>query len=83
MASSEKLEQLILWHDNNIVITVENCGFTLCQDDTNALLPYRWLELDTGQKFAELEGWHYRYKIGNWWKHGWETIYEETFYYEG
>jgi hypothetical protein len=75
-----KPSQVILWHDNNIVLTIENCDVTLCVDDTNAILPYRWLELETGQKFAELDGWHYRILIDGNWATGWETVYEETYF---
>jgi hypothetical protein len=48
----------------------------LLDDDTNPILPYRWIELETGQRFAELEGWHYRLKYGNEWITGWENFYE-------
>jgi hypothetical protein len=75
----KKPTEVVLWHDNNIVLNIENCDVTLCQDDTNPFLPYRWLELETGQKFAELDGWHYRIKMDEYWSTGWETIFEETY----
>jgi hypothetical protein len=40
-------------------------------------LPYRWLELETGQKFAELDGWHYRLRYDKTWIIGWEEVYEK------
>ena len=72
-----KLKELILWHDNNIHITVENCNFDLCYDDTKSPFIYRWVELETGQKFAELDGWHYKvvYTDGSSGA-GWERYYE-------
>jgi len=71
-----KPDQIVLWHDNDIVLTIENCYVMLLDDDTNPILPYRWIELETGQRFAELEGWHYRLKYGNEWITGWENFYE-------
>jgi len=72
-----KPKQVVLWHDNDIVLTIENCDVTLCIDNTDPILPYRWLELETGQKFAELDGWHYRLRYDKTWIIGWEEVYEK------
>lgn len=70
--------KVILWHDKNTILTIENCDVTLYTDDTDPMLPYRWLELDDlGQKFAELDGWHYRIQYGKTWVSGWEEYYED------
>jgi len=71
-----KPDKVILWHDNNIVLTIDNCDVTLFTDDTSGMFPYRWIELETGQKFAELDGWHYRIQYGQSWVTGWEEYYE-------
>ncbi len=73
----KKPSEIVLWHDDNIVLTIENCDVTLYEDKTEPLLPYRWLELETGQKFAELDGWHYRLKYDKTWITGWEEVYEK------
>jgi hypothetical protein len=73
----KKPSEVVLWHDNDIILTIENCDVTLCIDNTDLMLPYRWLELETGQKFAELDGWHYRLKYGKTWITGWEEVYED------
>ena len=73
----KKPTSVVLWHDDNIVLTAENCDVTLCIDDTESMLPYRWVELETGHKFAELDGWHFIIKYGNKQITGWENYYEE------
>jgi hypothetical protein len=78
--TTSKPTKVILWHDNNIVLTIENCDVMLVEDDTNTILPYRWIELETGQQFAELDGWHYRMLIDGSWVTGWETVYEEDYF---
>jgi len=72
-----KPDQVVLWNDKNIVLTIDNCDVTLVIDETNPSLPYRWIELETGQQFAELDGWHYRLKYKNKWIAGWEKFFEE------
>lgn len=72
-----KPDQIVLWHDKDIVLTIDNCDATLVVDETNPSLPYRWIELETGQRFAELDGWHYRLKYKDKWVQGWENFYED------
>ena len=74
-----KPTEVVLWHDKNIVLTIENCDVTLCVDSTDVTLPYRWLELETGQQFAELDGWHFIIKYGKGQVTGWENYYEEAY----
>jgi hypothetical protein len=72
-----KPKQIILWHDDNRVLTIDGCDATLFTDETDPNLPYRWVELDTGHKFAELDGWHWRFQYNNnVWVSGWENYYE-------
>ena len=70
--------RLILWHDNGTHITVEGGNFSVCQDTEQYPFTYRWVELDTGQVFNELDGWHYKinYYDGTYYL-GWERYYEE------
>ena len=72
-----KPKQVVLWHDDNIVLTIENCDVTLYTDNTDPILPYRWIELETGHKFAELDGWHYIIKYKKSQVTGWDHYYEE------
>ena len=69
-------DEVILWNDNNIVITLQNCDITLVSEETDSILRYRYVELETGQRFAELDGWHYRIRYNKTWVHGWEHFYE-------
>lgn len=71
-----KPNEVILWHDKNIVLHIDNCDVTLFTDETDPKFPYRYLELETGQQFAELDGWHYRIRYKKTWVTGWEEVYE-------
>jgi hypothetical protein len=75
--SKMKPKEIVLWHDNNIVINIENCEIYIKEDQTDSVIPYRWVELETGHRFAELEGWHYRIRDNDTWITGWENYYED------
>jgi len=72
-----KPNEIILWHDNNIVLNIEGSDIKFGVDESDPNLPYRWVEIDTGHKFAELDGWHYRIRHGKDWTIGWEEVYED------